>query len=155
MTGAIRHHADALEHTTGGRAGPQDDGMALTTRRQTLGHLLVCVGCCCGQVAKGKPEVPADWLKAEWKRRTLLKHIQLSISGCLGPCDLVNVVAIAGPAGTTYVGGLTTRRHFELLLDWATQSTAGGRLLPLPPELAPGVIDRFRAPVTDEPAVAV
>lgn len=125
--------------------------MAMTTRRQTLGHLLVCVGCCCGQITKGKPEVPADWLKAEWKRRALLKHIQLSISGCLGPCDHVNVIAMAGPEGITYVGGLTTRRHFELLLDWATRSADEGCLQPLPPEFVPGVIDRFRAPV---PALA-
>ena len=39
--------------------------------------------------------MPVEWLKTEWRRRGLLKNIQLTISGCLGPCDVPNVVLIA------------------------------------------------------------
>ncbi len=124
-----------------------------TTKRTTHAHVLVCVGCCCGRVDRGKPEVPVDWLKAEWKRRQLLKHVQLSISGCLGPCDLVNVVAIAGAGGIEYYGGLTTHAHFEALVDWAAACAATQRQLPLPPLLGDGRIARFHAPAALAAAV--
>lgn len=117
-----------------------------TTRRQSLAHLLICVGCCCGRTDRGKPEVPVDYLKAEWKRRALLKHVQLTISGCLGPCDRVNVVAIAGAEGIEYFGGLTTRADFDLLVDWASDCAAAGRQVPAPPALAWRRIDRFLTP---------
>ncbi len=115
-----------------------------STRRQSLAHLLVCVGCCCGRPDKGKPEVPVDWLKAEWKRRALLKHVQLSISGCLGPCDLVNVIAVAGPDGIDYYGRLTTQAHFDAVLDWATACARDGVVAPLPAVIAEHRIERFR-----------
>jgi predicted ester cyclase len=31
---------------------------------------------CCGKVERGGPEVPAEWLKQEWRRRGLLKRGQ-------------------------------------------------------------------------------
>src|SRR5579864_7016291 len=61
------------------------DKFPLTTKRLVLGHVSVCQGCCCGNTANGKPAVPVEWLKKEWRARGLLKRIQLSISGCLGP----------------------------------------------------------------------
>lgn len=85
-----------------------------------------------------------DWLKAEWKRRALLKHVQLSISGCLGPCDLVNVIAVAGPDGIDYYGRLTTQAHFDAVLDWATACARDGVVAPLPAVIAAHRIDRFR-----------
>lgn len=36
--------------------------------------------------------MPDEWLKTEWRARRLLKNVHLSISGCLGPCDMANVV---------------------------------------------------------------
>jgi hypothetical protein len=115
----------------------------LETKRQTIGQVLVCVGCCCGRTDRGKPPVPVDWLKQEWKARKLLKTIQLTISGCLGPCDLVNVVCLVTPSGTRWLGGLNEQRHFEALLAWATDSTAAARLLPLPALLSQQEFERF------------
>jgi cobaltochelatase CobN len=66
----------------------------LTTKRLVIGQVSVCFGCCCGRTDRGKPEVPVEWLKAEWRRRGLPKNIQLSICGCLGPCDVANVVKV-------------------------------------------------------------
>jgi hypothetical protein len=94
---------------------------SLETKRKTIGQVLACVGCCCGRTDRGKPPVPVDWLKAEWKQRKLLKTIQLTISGCLGPCDLVNVVCLVTPQRTVWLGGLTEQEHFDALLGWATQ----------------------------------
>ena len=63
----------------------------LETKRRVIGQLIICKGCCCGATQNGRPEVPVEWLKEEWRKRRLLKRFQLSISGCLGPCDLPNV----------------------------------------------------------------
>ena len=106
-----------------------------TTERKVLGQVLVCVGCCCGRPDKGKPPVPAERLKTEWKRRRLLRRVHLTISGCLGPCDLVNVVCLAAPGGLRWLGGLTQDGEYEALLEWATRSAEAGRMLPLPSAL--------------------
>ncbi|HEX9004695.1 MAG TPA: (2Fe-2S) ferredoxin domain-containing protein [Blastocatellia bacterium] len=118
--------------------------LSLETKRKTIGQVLVCVGCCCGRTDRGKPPVPVDWLKSEWKARKLLKTIQLTISGCLGPCDLVNVVCLIAPQRTVWLGGLTEQKHFDALLEWATQSAAANKLLPLPALLAEPEFERFQ-----------
>jgi len=116
-----------------------------STKRITWAHISVCVGCCCGRTDKGHPEVPVTWLKEQWKARRLLKHVQLSISGCLGPCDLTNVVSVGSAHGTTWLGGLHAQAHYELLLAWATHVAERGRVLPLPKALEPFVFERFHA----------
>lgn len=57
----------------------------LETKRKVIGQLIVCQGCCCGAVRKGRPNVPVEWLKDEWRNRGLLKRFQRSVSGCVGP----------------------------------------------------------------------
>lgn len=104
----------------------------IETKRQTLGQVLICLGCCCGRTDKGKPAVPTDWLKAEWKRRGLLKHVHLTITGCLGPCEIANVVSIVTPGGTHWFGDIDGLGHYQALLDWAVASAAAGELQPLP-----------------------
>jgi hypothetical protein len=32
----------------------------LATKRLVIGQVIVCSGCCCGAVSRGKPEVPID-----------------------------------------------------------------------------------------------
>jgi len=100
-----------------------------------LAQISVCNGCCCGQTQKGHPEVPLQWLKTEWKQRGLLKRVHLSISGCLGPCDISNVVAITSSEGTLWLAGLNCQRHYALLADWAELSKNADALQPLPEEL--------------------
>ena len=39
----------------------------VTTKRMVMGQVLVCSGCCCGAVSRGKPDVPVEWLKQEWR----------------------------------------------------------------------------------------
>src|ERR1700722_11034072 len=117
---------------------------SLETKRLVLGHVTVCVGCCCGNTEKGRPGVPVEWLKKEWKARGLLKQIQLSISGCLGPCDVPNVVTISSENGTRWLGGITEFRQYQALLDWAASSRDAGKLLPLPTEFREHALHPFR-----------
>ena len=107
---------------------------AVSTKRPMLGQISVCNGCCCGQTHKGHPEVPVEWLKQEWKYRGLLKRVHLTISGCLGPCDVPNVLLITSAEGTQWLAEISQRRQYEMLADWAEQSKIADRLLPLPRE---------------------
>jgi hypothetical protein len=104
-------------------------------KRPMLAQVNVCNGCCCGQTQKGRPEVPLLWLKSEWKRRGLLKRVHLSISGCLGPCDVANVVMITNCHGTLWLANLNSQYHYDLLADWAEQSKDADQLQPLPQAL--------------------
>lgn len=94
------------------------DEFPLTTKRIVIGHLTVCQGCCCGNTENGRPPVPVDWLKKEWRARGLLKRVQLTISGCLGPCDLPNIVTISNESGTQWFGGITDFSQYRALVDW-------------------------------------
>jgi len=120
---------------------------SLTTKRLVIGHVLVCQGCCCGAVDRGRPEVPAEWLKAEWRRRGLLKRLQLSISGCLGPCDVPNVVVIASETNSSWYGNIVGREMYRDILDWACASVTANRLLDPPKSFAGHSIEPFRKDV--------
>src|ERR1700676_10777 len=91
----------------------------LTTKRLVLGHVAVCQGCCCGNTANGRAAIPVEWLKNEWHARGLLKRVQLSISGCLGPCDVPDVVTISNENGTRGFGLITEFHQYRTLLGWA------------------------------------
>lgn len=47
-----------------------------------------------------------EWLKGEWRKRGLLKRVQLTISGCVGPCDVPNVVVITSSSRTEWLGNV-------------------------------------------------
>ncbi|MBL8211841.1 MAG: (2Fe-2S) ferredoxin domain-containing protein [Bryobacterales bacterium] len=113
------------------------------TTRQTFGQVVACLGCCCGRTGKGHPEVPVDWLKAEWKRRMLPKKIHLSISGCLGPCDASNVVMVLLGSDAVFYGGLSQHWQYEALADWASACAEAVGLVPLPECLEPYRLQRF------------
>ena len=113
----------------------------LTTKRKVIAHVLVCQGCCCGQVERGRPAVPAEWLKEEWRKRGLLKRVHLTVSGCLGPCDVPNVVAVVTQDETIWLGNISTRNQYQLLLDWATRSKNQGYAVDIPKELEVHVLE--------------
>jgi len=115
----------------------------LTTKRLVIGQVSVCLGCCCGRPDRGKPEVPLEWLKAEWRHRGLLKTVQLTISGCLGPCDLPNVVRIDYPDDRIWLGRIEHFDQYREIVEWAALSKAGGRLLPLPEDLLSHTFEPF------------
>jgi hypothetical protein len=124
---------------------------APATKRIVAAQVTVCQGCCCGRVDRGRPALPVDWLKAEWKARRLLKRVQLTISGCLGPCDVPNIATISSAEGVVWLGGLATQYDYELLVDWATRSADAGAPKLLPAELASRRLDPFRTSALDVP----
>jgi cobaltochelatase CobN len=104
----------------------------VNTIRRALAQLIVCKGCCCGQADKGQPAIPEERLKTTWKKERLLKTIQLTISGCVGPCDAANVVQIITPEGVEWYGGLDRSSYYDALIEWARRCHAEGTLLPRP-----------------------
>ena len=116
----------------------------LTTKRLVIGQVSICVGCCCGQTERGKPGVPVEWLKTEWRRLGLLKNIQLTISGCLGPCDVPNVVLIATLEENVWLGNIEHLEQYREIVEWAMRSKAAGRALPLSQALLSHRLNPFR-----------
>jgi len=115
----------------------------LRTKRIKLADVLVCSGCCCGHVEKGHPEVPVAWLKEEWRSRGLLKSIQLTIAGCIGPCDVPNVLCITTGRGSTWIGNIDRHDQYQALVTWAVQSKTAGELAPLPGEFRDKLFSPF------------
>ncbi|MDQ0875726.1 putative metal-binding protein [Paenibacillus sp. V4I3] len=116
----------------------------LNTKFQVLGQVLICAnGCCCGQTNLGAAEVPVEWLKINWKNDKLSKKMQLSFTGCLGPCDVTNVVCILGPTKQYWFGGMTAQNHYETLYEWCKSSVDTGYFLPLPELLEARIFERF------------
>lgn len=97
-----------------------------------LAQVVLCKGCCCGQTDRGRPPVPIDEMKAIWKAERLNRSVQLSLSGCLGPCKLANVVLLITPEHMVWLGGLSTGLEYAALVAWALESRDAGRVMPLP-----------------------
>jgi cobaltochelatase CobN len=116
----------------------------LETKRRVIGQIIVCQGCCCGATHKDRPAVPVEWLKDQWRKRGLLKRVQLSVSGCLGPCDLPNVVVVNSEAGSQWLGNITEFHQYKLLVDWAARSMEASRLLELPHEFETHTLEPWR-----------
>jgi len=91
--------------------------------------------------------VPVEWLKAEWRRLGLLKNIQLTIRGCLGPCDVPNVVLIATADENIWLGNIDLFDYYREIVEWAVRSKAAGRMLPLSKGLLAHRLNPFRETV--------
>lgn len=116
----------------------------IQTKRLRVAYVSLCRGCCCGSVEKGHPEVPVEWIKEQWKKHGLKKNFQLTISGCLGPCDLSNVVSITSGEQTVWLGRLREFADYAALFQWVLDSAEADRALPLPRELNERRFDPFR-----------
>lgn len=103
------------------------------SKRRAFAQLILCKGCCCGRTDRGHPEVPVDHLKAAWKAGALNKAVQLTISGCVGPCDVTNVAVVVTPNGTRWYGHLGGEADYEALICWARRCREAGGVLPMPP----------------------
>jgi hypothetical protein len=72
------------------------------------------------------------------------KEYSAFICGCLGPCDVPNVVKIDTGEESVWLGKIERFDQYRGIVDWASQSKAGGRLLPLPKDLDAHRLDPFR-----------
>jgi len=117
----------------------------IKTTTSSLKHaqVVVCVGCCCGRIDRGRCEVPIDELKSLWKNYRLRKKVQLTISGCLGPCDMHNVALLMSDGGQIWLGNLREKVEFEALAEWAHEVIQKGSEACLPKIREPHQFDRW------------
>jgi len=107
-------------------------------------HMLVCAkGCCCGHTERGIPEVPVDFYKSQYKRRKLRKHVQLTMSGCLGPCAMTNVVLLVFDGRPIWFQSINSKEQILALWDYTEQMLEAGQYLPAPPELEDYVFEYY------------
>jgi len=115
----------------------------LATKRIVIAQVSLCQGCCCGKTARGKPEVPVDRMKQEWRARGLSKVVQLTISGCLGPCDIVNVVRVSSGDIDVWLGNFRSLDDYLELVNWAEESKAIGKAAPFSDRMMQARFDPF------------
>lgn len=125
---------------------------SVKTKRHVLAQVVVCKGCCCGRTDRGRPPLPEERLRTIWKKERLLKTIQLTVSGCLGPCDVPNVVQVVTPEGVEWYGRLDEEAHYEALIEWARACHAARSLLPRPSALE---VHRFGGFIEGGPACGI
>src|ERR1700722_6701240 len=100
-------------------------------------HLMVCAkGCCCGHTERGFAGVPIDFYKAEYKKRKIRKLVQLTMSGCLGPCPLAHVALLFFGGRPVWFQSINGEAQIRALFDYIDQMLAADGYLPPPPELA-------------------
>jgi len=100
-------------------------------------HLMVCAkGCCCGRTDRGHAAVPVDFYKLEYKKRKLRKHVQLTMSGCLGPCPVANVVLLFFDGHPVWFQSINGERQIQAIFSYVERMLAADGYLAPPPELA-------------------
>jgi cobaltochelatase CobN len=118
------------------------DGVSKQIRVQD-GHLFVCNGCCCGRTDKGFPALPLDEFKQQWKRRGFRRRFHLTISGCLGPCPLANVVLLQFHGRSMWLHSINHATDVDLIYDYVERMLQGEPDLNLPAELAGRQFQRY------------
>jgi cobaltochelatase CobN len=118
------------------------DGAAREIRVQD-GHLFVCNGCCCGRTEKGFPALPIDEFKRQWKDRGIRRRFHLTISGCLGPCPLANVVLLLFRGRSAWFHSVNSPEDVGLLYDYVERMLLAEMYLDPPLELRGRLFERY------------
>lgn len=118
------------------------DGISKEIRIQD-GHLFVCNGCCCGRIEKGFPALPLEEFKHQWKKRGFRRRFHLTISGCLGPCPLANVVLLQFRGRSMWFHSINHAKDVDLIYNYVERMLQGETDLDLPAELAGRHFQRY------------
>ncbi len=115
----------------------REDGRLVNVAR-CHGQLFVCYSnCCCGRTEDGFAPVPVDVYQGEWERRRLRNFVHLTIGGCLGPCALANVAMLLFDGQALWFHSMNAPERVWMLFDHIDAMVDAGRVLPVPPALAP------------------
>lgn len=101
--------------------------------------IFACTGCCCGHPGTGGPKAHPRLLKAAarrfFKASGLAGRVQLTFTGCLGPCSEANVVFLYLPDRPLWFRRMNVPELFADLLAYSRE-VIEGRAAPLPRSLA-------------------
>src|ERR1700744_4595710 len=119
------------------------DGKPINLVRRR-GHLMVCAkGCCCGRIDRGFPAIPIDFFKAEYKRRKIRNRVQLTMAGCLGPCQLANVVLLFFDGRPIWFQSINHESQIAAIYDYVEAMLRADGFMPPPAELAEYVFEYY------------
>jgi nitrile hydratase accessory protein len=107
------------------------------------GQLFVCNGCCCGRTDKGFPALPLDDFKRQWKARGIRRRFHLTISGCLGPCPLANVVMIQFKGHSLWFHSINSTEDVSTIYNYVEQMLMEQEYVDPPPSLAGRHFQRY------------
>jgi cobaltochelatase CobN len=113
------------------------------TVRIVEGHLFVCQGCCCGNTEAGNPPVPLEKFKKEWKERGIRNRIHLTVSGCLGPCSVPNIVMLIYRGETIWFHSINSNYDVVLIYDYVERLLQLNRFVPPEKPLSGTVFQRY------------
>ena len=91
--------------------------------------------------------MPIDFYKQEYKRRQIRDHVQLTMSGCLGPCPLLNVVLVLFDGRRVWFQSINHESQIVSIYDYLDRMLAADRYLPPTAELADLAFDYYAWPV--------
>lgn len=103
---------------------------AVKETRVLEGQLFVCNACCCGNVERGFPAVPLDEFKRQWKERGIRLRVHLTVTGCLGPCPLANVVLVLFEGESVWFHSINTPEHVTAIYDYMQAMLEAEKYLP-------------------------
>jgi nitrile hydratase accessory protein len=118
------------------------DGASKRIRIQD-GHLFVCQGCCCGRTDKGFPALPLAEFKTQWKKRGIRRRFHLTVSGCLGPCALANVVLIQFHGQTVWLHSINSDDDVTSIYTYVEEMLMANEYLDPPASLAGRWFQRY------------
>ena len=110
------------------------------------GHLFICNGCCCGRTDKGFPPLALDDFKKQWKQRGIRRRLHLTISGCLGPCPLANVIMLQFRGKTQWFHSINQPEDVNLIYDHVERMLVAESDLDLPDALGSRLFERYLTP---------
>lgn len=118
------------------------DGVTKEIRVQD-GHLFVCQGCCCGRTDKGFPPLPIDDFRKQWKARGIRRRFHLTISGCLGPCPLANVVLLLFRGRSLWLHSINNTEDVASIYSYVEAMLQANKYLDPPLELRGRMFERY------------
>jgi cobaltochelatase CobN len=107
------------------------------------GHIFVCQGCCCGNTDKGFPQLPLNDFKREWKERSIRRRVHLTITGCLGPCQLANVVLLIYAGESIWFHSINSSAMVSAIYDYIELMISAQRFLIPEGEIAMLCFNRY------------
>lgn len=135
---AYRYRQSPLQSVT------RADGVSKQVRIQD-GHLFVCNGCCCGHTEKGFPSLALDEFKRQWKQRGIRRRLHLTISGCLGPCPLANVVFLHFRGRSLWFHSINQPEDVNVIYDYVERMLIDQTAIEVPDALKGRLFERYLA----------
>jgi cobaltochelatase CobN len=87
--------------------------------------------------------LPLDEFKRQWRERGIRRRFHLTISGCLGPCPLANVVLILFRGRTIWLHSINSSEDVSYIYGYVERMLLAESYLDPPAELAGRHFERY------------